>query len=70
MNEILSRLREAKNDFVSWWKKRLQLLRSMANGMRSKITVAIAIKRAEISVACKRIAARVKSRFGFKIGND
>lgn len=58
---VMQKLREAKKDFVSWWAKRLQLLRKLAARVRSTITAKIAIGQAERSVKRKTKQARKKS---------
>jgi hypothetical protein len=58
--DVMQKLREAKRDFISWWAKRLQLLRKMAARVRSTITAKIAIGQAERSVKRKTKQARKK----------
>lgn len=58
--DAMQRMREAKDNFVSWWRKRMQLLRTMAARVRSSITAKIAIGQAERSVKRKTKQARKK----------
>lgn len=59
---VMQRMREAKDNCVSWWSKRLQLLRKMAARVRSSITAKIAIGQAERSVKRKTSKARKQRR--------
>lgn len=59
---VMQRMREAKDNCVSWWLKRMQLLRQMAARVRSSITAKIAIGQAERSVKRKTKQARNNRR--------